>query len=216
MRKAKWCQGVLSVPYTYFINLVNAVKFIIPISKPVSSFSTDVNFFIGKAINPGHEIDGMKINASIKMSFIREIQDILMKMDKKIISTGAVLGMIAIILGAFGAHALKSMVSGEKLQIFETGVRYQFMHAMALITLAIYCNQRNLSLKEQKGIGWAAHFFIAGTLLFSGSLYILTLIATSNHPLIPFIGPITPLGGLCFMLGWFLWLRVVFLNKVDK
>jgi uncharacterized membrane protein YgdD (TMEM256/DUF423 family) len=108
------------------------------------------------------------------------------------------------------------MVSGEKLQIFETGVRYQFMHAMALITLAIYCNQRNLSVKEQKRIAWAAHFFIAGTLLFSGSLYILTLIATTDHPLIPFIGPITPLGGLCFMLGWFLWLRVVFLNKVDK
>jgi uncharacterized membrane protein YgdD (TMEM256/DUF423 family) len=108
------------------------------------------------------------------------------------------------------------MVTEDKLQIFETGVRYQFMHAMALITLAIYCNQRILSIKEQKRIEWAAHFFIAGTLLFSGSLYLLTLLSASNHPLIRFIGPITPIGGLSFMLGWFLWLRVVFLNKVDK
>jgi uncharacterized membrane protein YgdD (TMEM256/DUF423 family) len=108
------------------------------------------------------------------------------------------------------------MVTEDKLQIFETGVRYQFMHAMALITLAIYCKQRNLSIKEQKRIGWAAHFFIGGTLLFSGSLYILTLLSATNHPLIRFIGPITPIGGLSFMLGWFLWLRVVFLNKVDK
>ena len=137
-------------------------------------------------------------------------------MDRKILIFGLAFAALSVLLGAFGAHALKSMVSGEKLQIFETGVRYQFMHAMALITLAIYCNQRHLSVKEQKRIAWAAHFFIAGTLLFSGSLYILTLIATTDHPLIPFIGPITPLGGLCFMLGWFLWLRVVFLNKVDK
>jgi uncharacterized membrane protein YgdD (TMEM256/DUF423 family) len=137
-------------------------------------------------------------------------------MYRKILIFGLAFAALSVLLGAFGAHALKSMVSGEKLQIFETGVRYQFMHAMALITLAIYCNQRHLSVKEQKRIAWAAHFFIAGTLLFSGSLYILTLIATTDHPLIPFIGPITPIGGLCFMLGWFLWLRVVFLNKVDK
>jgi len=137
-------------------------------------------------------------------------------MNNKIIAIAGFFGMTAIALGAFGAHALKAFVSQDKLQIFETGVRYQFMHAMALITLAIYCKQRNLSIKEQKRIGWAAHFFIGGTLLFSGSLYILTLLSATNHPLIRFIGPITPIGGLSFMLGWFLWVRVVFLNKVDK
>lgn len=137
-------------------------------------------------------------------------------MDRKILILGLTFAALSVLLGAFGAHALKSMVTEDKLQIFETGVRYQFMHAMALITLAIYCKQRNLSIKEQKRIGWAAHFFIAGTLLFSGSLYLLTLLSASNHPLIRFIGPITPIGGLSFMLGWFLWLRVVFLNKVDK
>ena len=124
-------------------------------------------------------------------------------MHRKILILGLIFAALSVLLGAFGAHALKSMVSGEKLQIFETGVRYQFMHAMALIALAIYANQHNLSDKEQKGIGWAAHFFIAGTLFFSGSLYILTLLSPTNHPLIRFIGPITPLGGLCFMVGWF-------------
>jgi len=137
-------------------------------------------------------------------------------MHRKILVLGLIFAALSVLLGAFGAHALKSMVTEDKLQIFETGVRYQFMHAMALITLAIYCKQRNLSIKEQKRIEWAAHFFIAGTLLFSGSLYLLTLLSASNHSLIRFIGPITPIGGLSFMLGWFLWLRVVFLNKVDK
>jgi len=137
-------------------------------------------------------------------------------MHRKILILGLIFAALSVLLVAFGAHALKSMVSSDKLILFETGVRYQFMHAMALIALAIYANQHNLSDKEQKGIGWAAHFFIAGTLFFSGSLYLLTLLSPTNHPLIRFIGPITPLGGLCFMLGWFFWLRVVFLNKVDK
>ena len=136
-------------------------------------------------------------------------------MHRKILIIGLIFAALSVLLGAFGAHALKKMVNVDQLQIFETGVRYQFMHAIALITLSIYSNQQ-LSIKEQKGVGWAAHFFIVGTLLFSGSLYLLTLIAPSDHPLIPFIGPITPLGGLCFILGWSSWLRVVYLNKVDK
>lgn len=137
-------------------------------------------------------------------------------MHRRILILGLIFAALSVLLGAFGAHALKSMVSSDKLIIFETGVRYQFMHAMALIALSIYSNQSNLSVKEQKWIGWAAHFFIAGTLFFSGSLYLLTLLSATNHPLIHFIGPITPLGGLCFMLGWYFWLRVVFFNKVDK
>jgi len=137
-------------------------------------------------------------------------------MHRKILILGLSFAALSVILGAFGAHALKSMVQEDKLQIFETGVRYQFMHAIALITLAIYCQQQHLSILEQKWIGWAAHFFIAGTLFFSGSLYFLTLLSPTNHSLIRFIGPITPLGGLCFILGWYFWLRVVYLKKVDK
>lgn len=137
-------------------------------------------------------------------------------MHRKILILGLSFAALSVILGAFGAHALKSMVQEDKLQIFETGVRYQFMHAIALITLAIYCHQQQLSILEQKWIGLSAHFFIVGTLFFSGSLYFLTLLSATNHPLIPFIGPITPLGGLCFILGWYFWLRVVYLKKVDK
>lgn len=137
-------------------------------------------------------------------------------MHRKILILGLSFAALSVILGAFGAHALKSMVQEDKLQIFETGVRYQFMHSIALITLAIYCQQQHLSILEQKWIGWAAHFFIAGTLFFSGSLYFLTLLSATNHSLIRFIGPITPLGGLCFILGWYFWLRVVYLKKVDK
>jgi uncharacterized membrane protein YgdD (TMEM256/DUF423 family) len=137
-------------------------------------------------------------------------------MHRKILILGLIFAAFSVLLGAFGAHALKSMVREDKLQIFETGVRYQFMHAMALITLAIYYHHQHLSIKEQKWIGWAAHLFIAGTILFSGSLYILTLLSATNHPLIRFIGPITPLGGLCFILGWCFWLWAVYLKKVDK
>ena len=137
-------------------------------------------------------------------------------MHRKILILGLSFAALSVILGAFGAHALKSMVQEDKLQIFETGVRYQFMHSIALITLAIYCHQQQLSILEQKWIGLSAHFFIVGTLFFSGSLYFLTLLSATNHTLIPFIGPITPLGGLCFILGWYFWLRVVYLKKVDK
>ena len=137
-------------------------------------------------------------------------------MHRKIIIWGLSFAALSVLLGAFGAHALKAMVSSDQLQIFETGVRYQFMHAMALIALSIYCHRQDLGIREQKGIGWAAHFFIVGNFLFSGSLYILTLLSSANHPLIRFIGPITPLGGLCFILGWSFWLRAVYLDKVDK
>ncbi len=137
-------------------------------------------------------------------------------MHRKIINWGLSFAALSVLLGAFGAHALKAMVSADYLQIFETGVRYQFMHAMALVILSIYSHRQDLSIGEQKGIGWAAHFFIVGIILFSGSLYLLTLLSTVDHPLIRFIGPITPLGGLCFILGWSFWLRVVYLNKVDK
>ena len=137
-------------------------------------------------------------------------------MHRKIIIWGLSFAALSVLLGAFGAHALKAMVSSDQLQIFETGVRYQFMHAMALIALSIYCHRQDLGIREQKGIGWAAHLFIVGNFLCSGSLYILTLLSSANHPLIRFIGPITPLGGLCFILGWSFWLRAVYLDKVDK
>jgi uncharacterized membrane protein YgdD (TMEM256/DUF423 family) len=137
-------------------------------------------------------------------------------MHRKILMLGLLFSLLAVILGAFGAHALKALVSQDKLQIFETGVRYQFMHAVALIALSLYGSQNEEKMGEQKAIGWSDIFFLIGIFLFSGSLYLLTLLSTSNYPWARFLGPITPLGGLCFILAWSLWLRVVFLHKVDK
>jgi uncharacterized membrane protein YgdD (TMEM256/DUF423 family) len=137
-------------------------------------------------------------------------------MHRKILMLGLFFSLLSVVLGAFGAHALKALVSQEKLQIFETGVRYQFMHAIALIALSVYGSQNEYKRGEQKVIGWSAHFFLIGIFLFSGSLYLLTLLSTTNYPMARFLGPITPLGGLCFILGWAFWIRAVYLDKVDK
>ncbi len=117
------------------------------------------------------------------------------KMDKKIISTGAFLGMIAIILGAFGAHALKKVLSMEELSTFETGVRYQMYHAFFLLFIGMI---NDLSQKAKKII---YNLVLFGVLLFSGSIYVL---ATNSLTSFDFkvIGFITPIGGLLLILAW--------------
>lgn len=136
-------------------------------------------------------------------------------MHRKILLWGIAFAIIAVLLGAFGAHALKAILTPEKLQSYETGVRYQLIHALALITLSIYGQLNKTNEIVHKGIGWAAHFFIVGCILFSGSIYGLSLLSVI-HPSWSFLlGPITPIGGLGFMLGWTSWARVVWLNKVD-
>ena len=136
-------------------------------------------------------------------------------MHRKILLWGIGYAITAVLLGAFGAHALKSFLTPEKLQSYETGVRYQLIHALALIALSIYGQINKTNDFLNKGIGWAAHFFIVGAFLFSGSIYGLALLSVI-HPSWAFVlGPITPIGGLCFMLGWANWARVVWLNKVD-
>lgn len=152
-------------------------------------------------------------------------------MPRKIVSIGILLAMISVALGAFGAHALKSIVSQDHVALFETGVRYQFLHAFALITLSLYAGLNKLGhnhpgqIKEgqnnddtafSKGYTWAANFFIAGVFLFSGSLYFLTFRDFFPSPMIALIGPITPLGGICFIAGWMTWFKVVVSDKVDK
>ncbi len=116
-------------------------------------------------------------------------------MDKKIISTGAILGMIAIILGAFGAHALKKALSIEQLSTFETGVRYQMYHALFLLFIGII---NDLSQKAKKII---YNLVVFGVLLFSGSIY---LLATNSLTSFDFkvIGFVTPVGGLLLILAW--------------
>jgi uncharacterized membrane protein YgdD (TMEM256/DUF423 family) len=136
-------------------------------------------------------------------------------MYRKILLWGIAFAIIAVLLGAFGAHALKAILTPEKLQSYETGVRYQLIHALALIALSIYGQLNKTHEIVNKGIGLAAHFFIVGCILFSGSIYGLSLLSVIHPSWTFLLGPITPIGGLAFMLGWASWARVVWLNKVD-
>lgn len=126
-------------------------------------------------------------------------------MDKKLISTGAVFGMVAIILGAFGAHALKKVLAAEQLVTFETGVRYQMYHALFLLFIGL---MKNISLKAKKTIYFLVVF---GILLFSGSIY---LLATNDLTAFDFkvIGFVTPIGGLLLIVAWV----VLFININNK
>ncbi len=115
---------------------------------------------------------------------------------KQTLSIAALSGMLCVALGAFGAHGLKKVLSPEMLTVFETGVRYQFYHTFALIAVAVLMHFQS-SLKLQR----AAYFFYTGIVLFSGSLYMLavTSISGANYH---WIGMITPIGGVCFIIGW--------------
>ena len=105
----------------------------------------------------------------------------------------AIFGIIAVIFGAFGAHALKAQLSATALENWKTAVNYQFVHALALLLLATLPTNRLIRL--------SAWFFALGIVCFSGSLYLLSIreILTINTA---FVGPITPIGGLFFILGW--------------
>lgn len=120
-------------------------------------------------------------------------------MHKGFIKAAAVLGLLSVALGAFGAHALKESISDYAVNIFETGVRYQFYHVFALLTAGILYKEFT-----NRFIKWAGICFISGIILFSGSLYILTYIKGVVMPGYKWIGAITPVGGLFFILGWLL------------
>jgi uncharacterized membrane protein YgdD (TMEM256/DUF423 family) len=137
-------------------------------------------------------------------------------MGRKILLWGLVLALLSVVLGAFGAHALKNMVPADKVAIFETGVRYQFLHAIALILLSFYVQQNFTIVGNHKGLGWSSNYFLLGILCFSGSLYLLTFQTLYSFNYSQLIGPVTPLGGLFFILGWASWIRVVWMHKVDK
>jgi len=124
-------------------------------------------------------------------------------MERKIILTAAFLGVLAIILGAFGAHALKAVLSAEQLTSFETGVRYQMYHAFFLFFVA---SRKELSLKALKVI---YNLVLAGVLFFSGSIYLLT---TKNVTSVDFkiIGFVTPIGGLLLIFAWIVLFVTIF------
>jgi len=120
-------------------------------------------------------------------------------------TSGALLAAIAVVLGAFGAHALKAVLQPEQLQVFETGVRYQFYHSFALMITGIVYGSM-----PRKQIKLAGTFFLIGIILFSGSLYVLTFLKMYGDVGLRGLGILTPIGGVFFILGWlFLLLGIV-------
>jgi uncharacterized membrane protein YgdD (TMEM256/DUF423 family) len=112
-------------------------------------------------------------------------------MNKTFLLIGALAGLMGVGLGAFGAHGLRGRLSPEMLAVFETAVRYQMYHALALVLTAVILGRMDGWLVRTAG--WA---FTAGIVLFSGSLYVLALTGITAF------GAITPIGGLAFLLGW--------------
>lgn len=120
---------------------------------------------------------------------------------------GAVYGMLSVILGAFGAHALKKILSVERLESFETGVRYQ-MYAAFFLLIAGYILKFETSSEK-----WISILMIAGTMLFSFSIYFLSMQDYLGANL-KFLGPITPLGGLLMILSWGMLILYFVKNKL--
>ena len=121
-------------------------------------------------------------------------------MQKTIGIIAAANGAMAVILGAFGAHALKEKLDAYQLEIFNKGVQYQFYHVIALFAVVFLADKI-----QPKTLTFAGWFFSVGILFFSGSLYLLaTRSILGTDALTPILGPITPLGGLCFIIGWIL------------
>ncbi len=114
---------------------------------------------------------------------------------------GALSGFVAVAAGAFGAHALRARLAPDLLAVFDTAARYQLVHALALLLVAVVHAHRPVPLV--RAAGW---LFTAGTVIFAGSLYALALTGVRT------LGAITPAGGLCFLAGW-LCLATAFLRR---
>jgi uncharacterized membrane protein YgdD (TMEM256/DUF423 family) len=119
----------------------------------------------------------------------------MIKYHKNIVIIASLLAMLAIVMGAFGAHGLKALISPDSLAVFQTGVTYQMYHALALLALALI---PGLDIKKVKGV---FRFFVFGTFFFSGSLYFLALKSVLPFS-VSFLAPVTPVGGLLLIIGW--------------
>ncbi|MBC3784013.1 DUF423 domain-containing protein [Spirosoma utsteinense] len=116
---------------------------------------------------------------------------------KFFIQAGAILGLIGVALGAFGAHALKNMLDETgRTATFETAVKYQFYHALALVLVGILLQLFGSNPTIAKLLGWSGNSMLIGTLIFSGSLYVLCFTG------ITWLGAITPIGGVAMIAGW--------------
>ncbi|WP_396194691.1 DUF423 domain-containing protein [Flavobacterium sp.] len=127
-------------------------------------------------------------------------------MERKITSFAVILGMTAIILGAFGAHALKKALTDEELVTFETGVKYQMYHALFLLFLGL------TSLVNEKVKKTIFQMVVVGVIFFSGSIYVLATKTVTGIDFRP-IGIVTPIGGALLILGWAMLLWNLTLRK---
>ena len=130
-------------------------------------------------------------------------------MHKNFLIGAAFFAGLSVALGAFGAHGLEKITNDEKiLHGFQTGVQYQFYHSIALMITGILADKI-----KNNWIGWAGNCFITGIILFSGSLYFLSFLKIEDSSAVKIVGPITPLGGVFFILGWVFLLLAVLKNK---
>ena len=125
-------------------------------------------------------------------------------MRKHYLLGGLILGFLSIILGAFGAHGLETIISESKVESFKVGVRYQMYHALLLIAIS------QINYLDSKLV---FYLIVIGVTLFSGSIYLLNLNEYLNIPAIKYLGPITPLGGLILLSAWFIMIRLVIRKK---
>ena len=124
------------------------------------------------------------------------------------ISIGAIFSGLSVMLGAMGAHSLKNILTEKNLSAFQTATEYMGYHGIALVLVGITCSQ--LPGNGAKALKKVGILFTAGTVMFSGSIYILI----SDGPRI--FGPITPIGGLCLMIGWFIFSGVIYKHYKSK
>ncbi len=129
-------------------------------------------------------------------------------MNKSITVSGATIIMLAIVLGAFGAHALKERLDAEQLASFETGVRYAMYHGLAFLVLG-------LAADRLPKITWVYRLLLSGVLLFSGSIFLLSMQSIFGVEL-KFLGPITPIGGVLMIAGWSIFILSILKKKDDQ
>jgi len=119
-------------------------------------------------------------------------------MNYTFLKIGSLFALFGVILGAFGAHGLKNHLSADQLATFDTGIRHQFYHALALILLAIL----TAPMKNHRFLRYAGWLFTAGIICFSGSIYLLACREFLGIESWRWLGPITPIGGTFFIVGW--------------
>jgi uncharacterized membrane protein YgdD (TMEM256/DUF423 family) len=129
-------------------------------------------------------------------------------MNTQIIITASILGMLGVIAGAFAAHGLQQYLEPKQIEIWRTGVQYQFYHVFALLFLSTFANSNKL-------VRIAYYLFTFGIIFFSGSLYLLACRGLLSWDWLIVMGPVTPLGGLLFIAGWATLALAAFRNRLS-